>query len=98
DYYFSFGYVIGASMAALLEQAVTSGDMSRDGILKAMEAMGPVAAAGWGEYRYGPVATREPPRASSIFRINRAAPFGMEVEARNVEVPAARSYQFTARP
>jgi ABC-type branched-subunit amino acid transport system substrate-binding protein len=96
DSYFLAGWSAANSVGALLEQAVTSGDLTRTGILAALEAMGPVSNGGWGEYRYGPIATREPPRANTIFRINPAAPFGLEVEARNVSVPAAQSYQFPA--
>jgi hypothetical protein len=84
-------------VAALLEQAVASGELGRDGVLKALESMGTVSAGGWGTYQYGPVATREPPRANTIFRVNPAAPFGLEVEARNVEQPAAVTCRFTAR-
>jgi ABC-type branched-subunit amino acid transport system substrate-binding protein len=97
DYYYTFGWVAAASVAALLEQAVAGGDLSREGILRAMDAMGPVSAGGWGEYRYGPVATREPPRMVTVFRVNATAPFGMEVEARGVSVPAAQEFQFTAK-
>ena len=97
DFYFAAGWEVAISVGALLEQAVKSGDLTRTGFLTALEAMGPISPAGWGEYRYGPIATREPPRANTIFRVNPAAPFGMEVEARSVSVPAAQSYQFTAR-
>ena len=71
-------------------------DLTRTGVLTALEAMGPVSNGGWGEYRYGPIATREPPRANTIFRINPTAPFGLEVEAQSVSVPAAQAYQFPA--
>jgi ABC-type branched-subunit amino acid transport system substrate-binding protein len=98
DYYYVFGWVAGASIGEHLGKAVAGGDLTREGFLKALEAMGPVSAAGWGEYRYGTVATREPPRSVTILRVNPAKPFGMEVEARNVEVPAAQSYQFTVKP
>ncbi len=95
DYYYVFGWVTGASIEEHLRETVTAGDLTREGFLRALETMKPVSAAGWGEYRYGPVATREPPRAVTIFRVSKAQPFGTEVEARTVEVPAARSYQFT---
>jgi ABC-type branched-subunit amino acid transport system substrate-binding protein len=96
DGYFLAGWSAAASVGALLEQAVKAGDLSRTGILTALEAMGPVSNGGWGEYRYGPIGTREPPRANTIFRVNPAAPFGLDLEARSVSVPAAQSYQFTA--
>ena len=96
DLYFTAGWSVAQTVGALLEQAVRSGDLTRTGILTALEAMEPFSPAGWGEYRYGPIGTREPPRANTIFRVNPAAPIGLEVEARNVSVPAAQSYQFTA--
>jgi len=98
DYYYVFGWVAGAAIEEHLRETVATGDLTREGFLRALEAMKPVSAAGWGEYRYGPVATREPPRAVTIFRVNRNQPFGTEVEARNVQVPAAKAFQFTATP
>jgi ABC-type branched-subunit amino acid transport system substrate-binding protein len=97
DYYLVSGWVGAASTAALLETAVKAGDLSRVGILKALEAMGPVSAGGWGEYRYGPVATREPARINTIFRAQPGGPFGFAVEASGVSLPAAQQFQFVAK-
>jgi len=98
DYYYVFGWVAGASIEEHLRETVAAGDLTREGFLRALETMKPVSSAGWGEYRYGPVATREPPRSVTIFRISKAKPFGSEVEARNVQVPAAASFQFLKTP
>lgn len=92
DTYFAAGWSAAVSTAALLEQAIASGDLSREGLLTALETLGTVTA--WSDYQYGPIATREPPRSNTIFRIDPQGPFGMGIEARNVSVPAAASYQF----
>lgn len=97
DFYFVFGYGAGAATAAFLERAVAAGDLSREGLLTALELPDTVTAAGWGAYHYGPIATREPPRAITIFRVNREQPFGQEVEARSVSVPAAKAFEFVAQ-
>lgn len=97
DYYFAFGWMAGAATAEHLRAAVEAGDLTREGFSRALGAMQPIAAAGWREYRYGPADTREPPRIVTVFRVSRSRPFGMQVEARDIEVPAARSFQFTRK-
>jgi len=98
DVYFIGGWVIGRSVHALLENAAASGDLSRAGIMRAAEAIGDVSFDGLlGNYRYGPAASREPSRASTIFRINPAKPVGLEVVKAGFSSPAAQKYVFEKR-
>ena len=80
-------------IAFILEQAVKEGDLSRAGIQKAMVDVGTLTFDGLtGDYKYGPPANREPPRTTTIFRINPAKPIGLEVAKPSFESDAARQY------
>jgi ABC-type branched-subunit amino acid transport system substrate-binding protein len=94
DYYFGFGYYQAWAVTQILEQAVKNGDLSRAGIQKAMADVGTLHFDGLsGDYKYGPPAQREPPRTSTIFRINPAKPIGLEVAKPSFESDAAKSYK-----
>ena len=74
DVYFVFGYVQAIAVHALLEQAVENGDLSRDGILKALEELEDVEYNGLlGEYTYGKAAERNPSRTSAVFKVDPAS-------------------------
>ena len=95
DYYFAFGYNQGRAMTAVLEKAVENGDLSRDGILKASTEIGTVSFEGLsGDYKYGPAAERNPPRASTIFKIDPAKPFGLAKVKYLLESDAAKEFEF----
>ncbi|GGS31353.1 ABC transporter substrate-binding protein [Actinokineospora fastidiosa] len=95
DYYFAFGYNQARAMTALLEKAVERGDLSRDGLLAASRELGAVAFDGLsGEYRYGPAESRNPPRSTTIFRVDPAKPFGLATVKYNITSPAASAYEF----
>jgi ABC-type branched-subunit amino acid transport system substrate-binding protein len=95
DYYFSFGYLQGRAMTALLEKAVQMGDLSRDGLLKASEQLGKVSFDGLsGDYTYGPAADRNPPRTSTVFKVNPSKPFGLETVKYNFSSPIAGQFEF----
>src|SRR5688572_21962659 len=97
DYYYAFGYNQARAVTAVLEKAVALGDLSRAGILKAMEALGTVTFDGLsGDYKYGPAATREPPRTSTIFKINLTKPIGIEKVKYNFTSDAAKKFVFKA--
>jgi ABC-type branched-subunit amino acid transport system substrate-binding protein len=97
DYYFTFGYNQARAVTALLEKAVELGDLSRKGILKALESMGTVAFEGLtGDYKYGKVADREPPRTSTVYKINPAKPIGIEKVKYNFTSEAAKKFEFEA--
>ena len=78
DYYFSFGYLQGIAMTALLEKAVELGDLSREGLMKASDELGTVSFEGLsGDYQYGPAESRNPSRMSTIYEVKPDQPFGL---------------------
>lgn len=95
DYYFAFGYNQARAVTQVLEKAIALGDMSRAGILKAMEEVGTLTFDGLsGDYEYGTAAERKPPRTSTIFKINPAKPIGIEKVKYNFESEAAKKFAF----
>jgi ABC-type branched-subunit amino acid transport system substrate-binding protein len=95
DYYFAFGYNQARAMAALLEKAVELGDLSKDGLLRASEELGTVSFDGLtGDYEYGAADQRNPPRTSTIFKVNPDKPFGLETVEYNFGSDAAESFEF----
>lgn len=97
DYYFAFGYNQANAVTQVLEKAIDLGDLSRAGIKKAMEEVGTLEFDGLsGDYKYGKVADREPPRTSTIFKINPAKPIGIETVKYNFTSDAAKKFEFEA--
>lgn len=97
DFYFSAGYVLAYSLHALMEQAVRSGDLSRGGFMRALTSLGTTSSDGLlGDYTYGAVGERNPPRTGTIFRVEPGAPLGLAVERAGVTSAAAQSYVFPA--
>ncbi len=97
DIYFSFGYVQAFTVSKLLEKAVALGDLSRPGIMKALDQLGDVDTMGLaGIYHYGPPASRVPPRVSTIFAVDPAAATTgyLKSLATNMESDAARTFPF----
>ncbi len=95
DYYFSFGYLQGVAMTALLEKAVELGDLSREGVMKASEEMGTVSFDGLsGDYQYGPAEERNPSRMSTIYEVDPEKPFGLGTLEYQYESDAAKTYEF----
>jgi ABC-type branched-subunit amino acid transport system substrate-binding protein len=96
DYYFSFGYIEASSVAQVLEKAVSLGDLSRQGILNAMTKIDKLTFDGLsGDYKYGAAKDREPPRQSTIFKINPAKPIGIEKVKINFTSETAKKFTFT---
>jgi ABC-type branched-subunit amino acid transport system substrate-binding protein len=95
DYYFAFGYNQAHAMTAVLEKAVELGDLSRAGILKASTELGKVGFDGLtGDYQYGPAATRNPPRSSTVFAVDPSKPFGLKTVKYNFSSDAAKEFEF----
>ena len=95
DIYFAFGYAQAWSMAQILEKAVELGDLSRDGIIEAMNNVGTIETGGLlGDYEYGPPEERVPPRASRVFGVNPDAPGGLEAVTEEFTSEAAEAYTF----
>jgi ABC-type branched-subunit amino acid transport system substrate-binding protein len=95
DLYFVAGWNIGQLTHQTLERAVANGDLSRAGMLRAVQQLGAVTFDGLiGTYTYGSVDQREPVRASAIFRINPSKPVALELIAPHFESPIARKFTF----
>jgi ABC-type branched-subunit amino acid transport system substrate-binding protein len=92
DYYFSNGYIQSMGMDQVLEQAAKNGDLSKAGILKAMNQVGTLKFDGLvGDYKYGSSAKdRNPPRASTINKIVAGQPVGLEIVGANYASNAAK--------
>lgn len=98
DIYFAVGYTMGVGVEALLARAVELDDLSRAGILRASETLGLVSFGGLaGDYRYGPAADREPPRSTTIFRVDPEAPIGLRALNSGYVTPAAQAFVFRKR-
>lgn len=95
DLWVVVGYNQGRAISAMLEKAVASGDLSRDGVMKALTQLGVVDNQGMGgNYKYGPIAGRSPAMAGSIFKVNRAKPFGLEALDVNYQSPLTAKFVF----
>jgi hypothetical protein len=93
DYYFSFGTFQAQAVQQVLEKAVEMGDLSRTGILEAMNSLDKLTFNGMiGDYGYGPPEDREPPRQSTVFKINMEKPFGLEAVKVNFSTDAAAKF------
>ncbi len=95
DIYFNFGYVSAIATVALLEKAVENGDLSREGLLEALEDLGTVSFSGLtGDYEYGAADDRVPPVRSSIYKPNPAKGGGLEIVERDYEAEIAKDFEF----
>lgn len=95
DYYFTFGYLQAWATHQLLEAAVANGDLSREGIVTAMNGL---EALDFGDlspaYTYGPPEDRDPPRGSTIFDVDTSKPFSLGALASDITSPEAQAYTF----
>lgn len=92
--YFVTGYLQSWTLHQVLEQAVASGDVSREGILAAVNEVGTFGYEGLAsDYVYGSDALeRQPPDASTIFAVDPSAPGGLTVEAQNYASEPAKEF------
>ena len=94
DYYFGFGYNEARAVTALLEKAVQLGDLSRQGIVNALNRLGTVSFDGLtGDYTYATPAQRVFPRSSTMFKVNPAKPVGLEKVKYNFQSDSAKTYK-----
>jgi ABC-type branched-subunit amino acid transport system substrate-binding protein len=95
DIYFQFGYAQAWAMAQILEQAVENGDLSPSGIVAAARSIETLTFEQLtGDYTYGPVEDRNPPRTSTINAIDPAIPGGLRAIEADFASDAAEAYQF----
>lgn len=98
DYYFTFGYLQAMAETQLLERAVKLGDLSREGVVKAMNTLDKLAFDGLvGDYGYGTPDKRNPSRQTTMFKINMTKPFGLEELKFNFTSDAAKKITFKAQ-
>jgi ABC-type branched-subunit amino acid transport system substrate-binding protein len=93
DVYFTFGYVQALGVRALLEKAVANGDLSRKGILKAIEQVSIDYKGLLGKYTYGTPAKRDPSRSTTIFSVDPTAPGALK-KLTEVTSSAAKAVTF----
>jgi len=94
DPYFIFGYAQGQAVAQVLEQAAKNGDFSRAGLLKAVAQIKKLTFDGLtGDYKYGNPADRNPPRTTTLFQVDPAAPVGLSILAPQAASAAAKKYK-----
>jgi len=95
DVYFNFGYLESKAVHQVLEAAVEAGDLSREGIIEAMNSIGELDFEGlFGTYGWGAPEDRDPPRASSIFKPNPDKAIGLELVIEEHEAPFAADFEF----
>jgi ABC-type branched-subunit amino acid transport system substrate-binding protein len=95
DIYFVFGYYQAQAVTALLEKAVQLGDLSRTGLINAMNKLGTVSFDGLtGDYQYGKASDRNPPRTSTIYKVDPAKPGGLAKVKYQFESDAAKKFSF----
>lgn len=93
------GYCEGMATTAVLQKALSNGDMSRTGILNAANQLGNVSFLGLcgGGYNYGTsAATRVPPRTVSVFKFVPNTVTGLKVVKLNYTSAVGNSAPLTA--
>lgn len=94
DVYFALGYAQARAVHQVLEAAVAAGDLSREGIVEAMNSIEVLSFDGLiGNYAYGAPEDRDPPRASTIFAVDPEAPGGLRVLEADVISDAAEDLE-----
>ena len=70
NFYFAFGYMQASAMSQILSKAITEGDLSRTGIMKAMNTVGTLKFDGLvADEPYGAPAARKPQRETTMFKV-----------------------------
>ena len=70
NFYFAFGYMQADAMSQIISKAVTDGDLSRTGIIKAMDTIGSLKFNGMvADQVYGDPAARKPQRETTMFKV-----------------------------
>ena len=91
---FMWGYVQAKTVVALLEKAVSLGDLSRPGMKKAMAQLGTVKLDGlYPEYEYGDVSKRTPSAAANIMKVDVVTPGGLAYQVKGFTSPLTKDYK-----
>jgi ABC-type branched-subunit amino acid transport system substrate-binding protein len=95
DVYFDFGYNEAKAVDQVLEAAVENGDLSHQGIIDAMNSIDEFKYDGLlGDYPWGAPEDRNPPRTSSIFKVDPSKPIGLSLVEADHEAPNAKDFEF----
>ena len=95
DQYWGFGYVAARAVTEVLERAVEMGDLSREGIIEAMNSIEEFDHGGIsGTYGWGAPADRKPPTKNSIYKIDPAGVDGRAPVVANYEASFAKDFEF----
>lgn len=97
DIYFTFGYQEAWAVAQVLEQAVKNGDLSRAGMIKAVNDLGTIKFDGLAsDQTVGDPSKRNPSRSNTIFKVTpeTATTNGGLTAAANITSDAAKAYKF----
>ncbi len=95
DYYFTFGYLQAHAVTRVLEAAVEKGDLSREGIIEALNNLGTVAFEGLaGDYFYGTPDERIAATQNTIFKVNPDVPNGVEAASVGYQASFADDFVF----
>lgn len=92
DVYFTFGYAQAKAVHQLLEAAVKAGDLSREGVVKALADLEVDFDGLLGDYTYGSAADRDPSRETTIFKVTPNAATGYLEKTATVESKAAKDF------
>jgi len=93
DYYFSFANYQAQAVHQILQRAVELGDLSREGIVSAMNSIEELDFDDViGTYGWGTPEERDPSRQSSMFEIDPAKPFALGSLKVNFTSDAAEAY------
>lgn len=97
DIYFVYGWMEAKSITDIVAQAVKDGDLSHDGLIKAMGEIGKLTFGGLvSDEPYGLPAQRKPQRETSLFKPNAAhlsSNGGLDIlapDAKNFTTPAGK--------
>jgi ABC-type branched-subunit amino acid transport system substrate-binding protein len=95
DQYFGFGVSAARAVSQVLEKAVEMGDLSREGIIKAMNSLDELDFGGiTPAYKWGPPEDRDPPRTATMYKIDATKPNGLSVVKAGIEAPWAKDFEF----
>lgn len=95
DPYFAFGYNQAKAVAQVLEAAVANGDLSHEGIIEAMNGIEELTFDGLlGDYGWGAPEDRDPPRTTTIFKVDLTSPTGLTAESVEYTSDAAEAFEF----
>lgn len=93
DFFFTIGYKAAQAATRVLEAAIDAGDLSHAGLAKAFESIPQMSFDGiTGEHIFGPAEQRRPPLTSSLFKVNREKPYGLEAVKTNFTSDIAAQY------